>query len=126
MRFDFSSIPLRPQAFSKRPMTFCDPEPKNALSAILDPHHASQNVTGVLAGGIQANKDLQSQYDQKYADQTYGWNQQIAGVEKMQALEEAARQHAQQMEDRRRAAADKLDQDHQQNLNRAQDRAEEE
>jgi phenylacetate-CoA ligase len=36
MRFDFSSIPLRRQAFSKRPMTFCDPEPKNALSAILD------------------------------------------------------------------------------------------
>src|SRR4051794_18936502 len=36
MRLDFSHVPLHPQAFSKKPMTFCDPEPKNALSAILD------------------------------------------------------------------------------------------
>jgi len=36
MRFDFSGIPLRPQAFSKRPMTFCDSEPKSALSAVID------------------------------------------------------------------------------------------
>jgi len=36
MRFDFSGMPMRDRAFSERPMTFCDPEPKNFLSAILD------------------------------------------------------------------------------------------
>jgi phenylacetate-CoA ligase len=36
MRFDFSGMPIRERAFSERPMTFCDPEPKNFLSAILD------------------------------------------------------------------------------------------
>jgi phenylacetate-CoA ligase len=36
MRFDFSDLPIRKRAFSERPMTFCDPEPKNFLSAILD------------------------------------------------------------------------------------------
>jgi phenylacetate-CoA ligase len=34
MRLDFSGI--RKRAFSEKPMTFCDPEPKNFLSAILD------------------------------------------------------------------------------------------
>lgn len=36
MRFDFSDMPIRQRAFSEKPMTFCDPEPKNFLSAILD------------------------------------------------------------------------------------------
>lgn len=36
MRFDFSNTPMRKRAFSEKPMTFCDPEPKNFLSAILD------------------------------------------------------------------------------------------
>jgi len=36
MRFDFSGMPIRERAFSERPMTFCDPEPKNFLSTILD------------------------------------------------------------------------------------------
>jgi phenylacetate-CoA ligase len=36
MRFDFSGMPIRELAFSERPMTFCDPEPKNLLSAVLD------------------------------------------------------------------------------------------
>src|SRR4051812_17388521 len=36
MRFDFAGMPIRERAFSERPMTFCDPEPKNFLSAILD------------------------------------------------------------------------------------------
>ena len=36
MRLDFSDMPIRKQAFSKKPMTFCDPEPKNFLSTILD------------------------------------------------------------------------------------------
>jgi phenylacetate-coenzyme A ligase PaaK-like adenylate-forming protein len=36
MRFDFSGMPINERAFSERPMTFCDPEPKNFLSAILD------------------------------------------------------------------------------------------
>jgi hypothetical protein len=36
MRFDFSDMPIRKRAFSEKPMTFCDPEPKNFLSAILD------------------------------------------------------------------------------------------
>ena len=36
MRLDFSDMPIRDRAFSEKPMTFCDPEPKNFLSAILD------------------------------------------------------------------------------------------
>jgi phenylacetate-coenzyme A ligase PaaK-like adenylate-forming protein len=36
MRFDFSDMPIRNRAFSEKPMNFCDPEPKNFLSAILD------------------------------------------------------------------------------------------
>ena len=36
MRLDFSDMPIRERAFSEKPMTFCDPEPKNFLSAILD------------------------------------------------------------------------------------------
>jgi phenylacetate-CoA ligase len=36
MRLDFSDMPIRQRAFSEKPMTFCDPEPKNFLSAILD------------------------------------------------------------------------------------------
>src|SRR3954451_24436731 len=36
MRFDFTGMPIRERAFSERPMTFCDPEPKNFLSAIFD------------------------------------------------------------------------------------------
>jgi phenylacetate-coenzyme A ligase PaaK-like adenylate-forming protein len=36
MRLDFSDIPIRERAFSQKPMTFCDPEPKNFLSAIFD------------------------------------------------------------------------------------------
>jgi phenylacetate-coenzyme A ligase PaaK-like adenylate-forming protein len=36
MRFDFSDMPIRNRAFGEKPMTFCDPEPKNFLSAILD------------------------------------------------------------------------------------------
>jgi phenylacetate-CoA ligase len=36
MRLDFSDIPIRKRAFSEKPMTFCDPEPKNFLSTILD------------------------------------------------------------------------------------------
>jgi len=36
MRLDFSDMPIKKRAFSEKPMTFCDPEPKNFLSAILD------------------------------------------------------------------------------------------
>lgn len=36
MRFDFSGMPIGERAFSERPMTFSDPDPKNFLSAILD------------------------------------------------------------------------------------------
>ena len=36
MRLDFSDMPIRERAFSENPMTFCDPEPKNFLSTILD------------------------------------------------------------------------------------------
>ena len=36
MRFDFSRLPLRNRAFSNKPMTFCDAEPKGALSSIID------------------------------------------------------------------------------------------
>jgi len=36
MRLDFSDMPIRHRAFSEKPMTFCDPEPKNFLSAIFD------------------------------------------------------------------------------------------
>ncbi len=36
MRLDFSDMPIRERAFSEKPMTFCDPEPKNFLSTILD------------------------------------------------------------------------------------------
>ncbi len=36
MRFDFSQLPLRNRAFSVKPMTFCDAEPKGALSSIID------------------------------------------------------------------------------------------
>ena len=36
MRFDFSRLPLRNRAFSDKPMTFCDAEPKGALSSIID------------------------------------------------------------------------------------------
>ncbi len=36
MRLDFSDTPLGHRAFSEKPMTFCDPEPKNFLSAIVD------------------------------------------------------------------------------------------
>jgi phenylacetate-CoA ligase len=36
MRLDFSDMPIRKRAFSEKPMTFCDPESKNFLSAILD------------------------------------------------------------------------------------------
>ena len=36
MRFDFSSIPLRNRAFSEKPMTFIDQDPKNFLASIID------------------------------------------------------------------------------------------
>lgn len=36
MRLDFSSLPFKNRAFSRRPMTFMDPEVKNFLSAIID------------------------------------------------------------------------------------------
>ncbi len=36
MRFDFSQLPLRNRAFSDKPMTFCDAEPKGAMSSIID------------------------------------------------------------------------------------------
>jgi phenylacetate-CoA ligase len=34
--FDFLQLPLKNDAFSERPMTFCDAEPKQVLSAIID------------------------------------------------------------------------------------------
>jgi hypothetical protein len=36
MRLYFSQVPLRNRAFSDKPMTFCDPDSKNVLSAIID------------------------------------------------------------------------------------------
>src|SRR5579863_5096014 len=36
MTFDFSRAPLKNRAFSERPMTFIDQEPKNFLAAIID------------------------------------------------------------------------------------------
>lgn len=36
MRFDFSQLPLGSRAFSNKPMTFCDPVPRNFLSAIME------------------------------------------------------------------------------------------
>ena len=36
MRIDFSQTELMDNAFSDRPMTFCDPAPKNFLSAVFD------------------------------------------------------------------------------------------
>ena len=35
MRFNFSRLPLRNRAFSDKPMTFCDAEPKGALTSII-------------------------------------------------------------------------------------------
>jgi len=36
MKFDFSQLPLKNRAFSEKPMTFCDKEPKQFLSTIID------------------------------------------------------------------------------------------
>ena len=36
MRFDFSEVPLKNRAFSEKPMTFIDQEPKNFLAAVID------------------------------------------------------------------------------------------
>ncbi len=36
MQFDFSKLPLKNRAFSERPMTFIDQEPKNFLAAMID------------------------------------------------------------------------------------------
>jgi phenylacetate-CoA ligase len=36
MRFDFSEAPFRRQAFSEKPMSFIDQQPKNVLAAIID------------------------------------------------------------------------------------------
>jgi phenylacetate-coenzyme A ligase PaaK-like adenylate-forming protein len=36
MKFDFSQLPLGSRAFSTKPMTFCDPAPRNFISAIIE------------------------------------------------------------------------------------------
>ena len=36
MKFDFSQLPLNDRAFSEKPMTFCDADPKRVLSGIID------------------------------------------------------------------------------------------
>ena len=36
MRFNFSELPLKNRAFSEKPMTFIDPEPKHFLASIID------------------------------------------------------------------------------------------
>ena len=36
MRIDFSQIPLKNRAFSNKPMSFCDPDAKTCLSAVID------------------------------------------------------------------------------------------
>ena len=36
MKFDFSELPLKNRAFSEKPMTFGNAEPKSFLSAIID------------------------------------------------------------------------------------------
>ena len=36
MKFDFSQLPLGSRAFSKTPMTFCDPGPRNFVSAMIE------------------------------------------------------------------------------------------
>ena len=53
MRFDFSDMPIRKRAFSEKPMTFCDPEPKNFLSAILD-------IAAIETGNPPAREHWQS------------------------------------------------------------------
>jgi phenylacetate-CoA ligase len=53
MRFDFSGMPIRERAFSERPMTFCDPEPKNFLSTILD-------IGAIETGNPRARKRWQT------------------------------------------------------------------
>jgi phenylacetate-CoA ligase len=53
MRFDFTGMPIAERAFSERPMTFCDPEPKNFLSAILD-------IAAIETGNAVARERWQS------------------------------------------------------------------
>src|ERR1700690_2259247 len=53
MRLDFSQLPLTNRAFSNKPMTFCEPESLNALSAII-------NLIAIETGNRKAREHWQS------------------------------------------------------------------
>src|SRR5690242_4985175 len=76
MRFDFSDMLMRKRAFSEKPMTFCDPEPKNFLSAILD-------IAAIETGNSVAREHWQtaqlSNLFKHAAERSTFWRQRIGG-----------------------------------------------
>lgn len=82
MRFDFSDMPIRNRAFSERPMTFCDSESKNFLSAILD-------IAAVETGNPTAREHWQAAQLRNLlthaAERSTFWRQRI-GARKLAGL----------------------------------------
>jgi phenylacetate-coenzyme A ligase PaaK-like adenylate-forming protein len=80
MRFDFSGI--RESAFSERPMTFSDPEPKNFLSAVLD-------IGAIETGNPQARERWQTaqlhNLVKHAAERSAFWRQRI-GARKLSGI----------------------------------------
>jgi phenylacetate-coenzyme A ligase PaaK-like adenylate-forming protein len=76
MRLDFSDMPIRKRAFSEKPMTFCDPEPKNFLSAILD-------IAAIETGNPLAREHWQTaqlcNLVKHAAERSAFWRQRIGG-----------------------------------------------
>jgi phenylacetate-CoA ligase len=83
MRFDFSKVPLKNRAFSEKPMTFIDPEPKNFLAAIID-------LVAIESGNRAArehwqNKQLQNLL-QHAAQRSAFWRKRI-GTKKIKDID---------------------------------------
>ncbi len=82
MRLDFSDMPIRKRAFSEKPMTFCDPEPKNFLSAILD-------IAAIETGNLLAREHWQTaqlcNLIKRAAERSIFWRQRI-GARKLSGV----------------------------------------
>ena len=83
MLFDFSKVELKNRAFSERPMTFIEQEPKNVLAAVLD-------VVAIETGNRAARKYWQKKQLQnllQHAAQTSEFWRKRIGAKKARDIE---------------------------------------
>lgn len=91
------------------------------LSAILDPHHAAQNTNTVLQGAVNARNQKQNEFDKDYQVQQDQHEERIRYIEKVAQIQEARRNHAEQVVARSEALKAKGDEKHADDLQKGLD-----